>query len=185
VQHSIIYEYLLIREKEIKKILDLLSSLFPIRTAYIYMIESEGDYRHIYGNNGEYAPFCECIRREFKERCSRCDTEKLKEAEKIRKPLLYQCYNGLYEMYLPLFIENFNVGFLHFGQVRSEESFQKIALACGLKKHTKYHELKTIYESMPAIPCRQMNLIAELFFMLAENIIKKNLIELKNADPLY
>ena len=66
----------------------------------------------------------------MKERCIACDQEMFKKAKNSNSPLLYRCFNGLYEMFLPLYIENILVGYLHFGQVRSEEDFDLIAKEC-------------------------------------------------------
>ena len=114
------HEDLIIERLQIKKMMDLLSNLFSIRTSLIYAIDDDNYTSEIAGNNGDYQKYCVLIQEEMKDRCIACDIDKFKEAQESRKPLLYRCYNGLYEMYLPLFIETELVGYLHFGQVRTE-----------------------------------------------------------------
>ena len=178
-------EELLIEVAEIKKMMDLLSSLFPIRTSFIYAIDDEQYTNEIAGNNGNYQDFCKLIQLELKHKCIACDRDKFKEANKKKKPILYQCYSGLYEMFLPLFIENSLAGYLHFGQVRSEQDFQTIASKYLLYEHSKLKELETTYDSMTIIEKEKLILISELFQKFADIILKNKLIELRKANPEY
>lgn len=178
-------EELLIEVAEIKKLMDLLSSLFPIRTSFIYAIDDEQYTNEIAGNNGNYQNFCKLIQLELKHKCIACDRDKFKEANKKKKPILYQCYSGLYEMFLPLFIKNSLAGYLHFGQVRSEEDFQTIASKYSLYEHSMLKELETTYDSMTIIEKEKLILISELFQKFADIILKNKLIELRKANPEY
>jgi AraC-like DNA-binding protein/ligand-binding sensor protein len=178
-------EELVIEVDEIKKMMDLMSSLFSIRTSFIYAIDNEKYTNEIAGNNGDYQSFCKIIQKELKDRCISCDRDKFKEANTKQKPLLYQCYNGLYEMYLPLFIENSLVGYLHFGQVRSDQDFKSIAEKYGLKQHSEFLELEKSYNSMNIIERGKLVLISELFIMFSDIILKNRLIELKKAKPEF
>lgn len=176
---------LLIEVDEIKKMMDLLSNLFSIRTSFIFAIDDEQYTKEIAGNNGDYQNFCKLIQLELKHKCIACDRDKFKKANKKRKPILYQCYNGLYEMFLPLFIENSLVGYLHFGQVRSEKDFQTIATECSLYEHSNIKELESTYNSMNIIEKEKLVLISELFQKFADIILKNKLIELRKANPEY
>ena len=178
-------EELLIEFDEIKKLLDLSSNLFNIRTAFIYAIGSDRYTSEIAGNNGGFQPYCNIIQQELRHRCIACDREKFLEARNKKRPVLYRCYNGLSEMFLPLFIENILVGYLHFGQIRTEAKFETIATECSLLSHSKLDELKACYESMHVIPHDQLILIAELFQMFSDIILKRKLIEIKKAKPEY
>lgn len=99
-------EELMIEVDEIKELMDLSSNLFNIRTAFVYAIDDEQYTTEIAGKNGDYQDYCRIIQKEFKYKCIACDKEKFREANRKRKPILYKCYNGLYEMFLPLFIED-------------------------------------------------------------------------------
>lgn len=178
-------EELLIEVDEIKKLMDLSSSLFDIRTAFIYAIDDEKYTNEIAGNNGDYQDYCSIIQQELKHKCISCDRDKFKEANRKKKPVLYQCYNGLYEMFLPLFIENSLAGYLHFGQVRTEKDFQTVASECSLHEHTKIGELERTYNSMNIIQKEKLVLIAELFQKFADIILKNKLVELRKANPEY
>ena len=176
---------LLIEVNEIKKMMDLLSSLFLIRTSFIYAINDEQYTREIAGNNGDYQDYCKLIQKELKHKCTACDIDKFKEANKERKPVLYRCYNGLYEMFLPLFINNGLVGYLHFGQVRAEDDFKTIMNECSLNNYSKPQDLERSYNSMNVIPKEKLILISELFLKFSEIILNNKLIELKKASPEY
>ncbi|MCG8498989.1 MAG: PocR ligand-binding domain-containing protein, partial [Firmicutes bacterium] len=142
---------LVIEVNEIKKMMDLCSNLFDIRTSFIYAIDDEQYTNEIAGNNGDYQEYCMIVQQELKHKCISCDREKFKEANIKKKSLLYRCYNGLYEMYLPLFIDDYLIGYLHFGQVRSEQDFRLVAAECSLHKHSKFLELEKSYNSMKII----------------------------------
>lgn len=172
---------LMIEVDEIKKIMDLCSNLFKIRASFIYAIDNEQYTNEIAGNNGDYQNYCRIIQEELKHKCIACDRDKFKEANNKKEPLLYRCYNGLYEMYLPLFIENCLVGYLHFGQVRVEHDFKTIADECSLYEHSKVRELEKSYNSMNIIEKEKLVLISELFLKFADIILKNKLIELKKA----
>jgi ligand-binding sensor protein len=176
---------LTIEFNEIKKLLDLSSNLFKIRTAFFYTIDDEQYTAEIAGSNGDYQNYCRIIQQELKHKCIACDRDKFKEASRNKKPLLYRCYNGLYEMFLPLFIENSLVGYLHFGQVRAEDSFKTVAEECNLETHSKFIELEKSYNSMEIIDKSKLILVSELFQKFSEIILKNQLIKLKQANPEY
>lgn len=177
---------LLIEVDEIKKMMDLLSNLFSIRTSFIYSTIDDDKYiNEIAGNNGDYQSFCKLIQLELKHKCVACDRDMFKEANSKQKPVLYQCYNGLYEMFLPLFIENSLAGYLHFGQVRSEKDFRTILTECSLYEHTQVDKLEETYNSMNIITKEKLLLISELFQKFADIILKNRLIELRKAKPEY
>ena len=178
-------EKLKIEIVEIKKIMDLLSSLFSIRTAFFYSISDEYSIKEIAGNMGDYQPFCSIIQQELKEKCIDCDRDHFKKAEKMRSPLLYQCYNGLYEMILPLYIEDHIIGYLHFGQVRSEDSFEKILNECALSSHSKVDLLRKEYQKMQIFHKEKLLLISDLFSRISEIILKNHLVEIQKARPEY
>lgn len=178
-------EELLIEVDEIKKLMDLLSNLFSIRASFIYAINEEQYLNEIAGNNGDYQVFCKLIQTELKHRCIACDRDKFSEAGKQMKPLLYQCYSGLYEMFLPIFIESVLVGYLHFGQVRGEEEFSVLSRQFRLDEHSNLAELEKSYKDMTVIKNEKLVLISELFLKFADIILKNKLVELKQARTEY
>jgi len=168
---------------ELKKLMDLLSNLFQIRTSFIYAIEDDQYETEIAGNTGDYQKYCRIIQEEMHHRCIACDSEHFKLATEKRDSWIYRCYSGLYEMFLPIFIEQVLVGYLHFGQVRSEDDFEAIVLECGLEEHTKLGELRKSYEEMEVISKRKLVLISDLFQKIAEIILKNKLVELRSSKP--
>jgi AraC-like DNA-binding protein len=178
-------EELMIEIDEIRKMMSLLSRLLSIRTSFVFTNEALQYSDEIPGNNKKLNDFCVVIQQEFKKRCIECDRDKFSEAMKRKEPLIYRCYNGLYEMFFPLFIENYLAGYLHFGQIRSEEDFKVIASECGLYAHSKAEELEVIYNSMNIIRKDKLVLIAELFKSFAELITKNQLIKLRNKRPEF
>ncbi len=170
---------------EIKKIMDLLSNLFSIRTAFIYEITDAYVIKEIAGNMGDFQPYCQLIQTELKHKCAACDRDKLREASQRKSPLLYRCYNGLYEMILPLFTEEILIGYMHFGQVRSEDTFEKIFRECDLDEHSQSPLLKEKYNQMQVIEKKKLIQIAELFAQLSKNILQNRVVEIKRSKPEY
>jgi len=170
---------------EIQNIMDLLSNLFYVRTAFIYNIADELYLKQIAGNNGDYQEYCKLIQQELGHRCRACDHDKFREASTRKEPLLYRCYNGLYEMFMPVHAENVLVGYLHFGQVRSEEEFSTIAQECALAEHSRLEELAENYNSMMVIRKERLLQISKLFKIIAEIMLKNSLIKIKMANPEY
>ncbi len=177
------HDELIIEVNEIKKMMDLLSSLFSIRTSFIYAIDDEQYVKEIAGNNGDFQEYCILIQKEMKYKCIACDRDKFREARENKKRILYQCYNGLYEMFLPIFIEDYLVGYLHFGQVRAEDQFKKIVNTCSLETHSELTELQKSYNSMEVIPREKLMLIADVFQKFAELILTNKFIALRKARP--
>lgn len=178
-----IQDQLIIEVNEIKKMMDLLSTLFSIRTSFMYAIDDEKYVREVAGKNGDYQEYCVLIQKELKQKCIACDRDKFIEANQQKSPLLYQCYNGLYEMFLPLFIDSTLVGYLHFGQVRAEDQFEHIVEKCSLYEHSEIEKLKVSYNAMEVIPKEKLVLIADVFRKFSELILNNRLIELKRAQP--
>jgi len=176
-------EELVIEVTEIKKMMDLLSSLFSIRTSFMYAIDDKKYVKEIAGKNGDYQDYCVLIQKELKHKCIACDRDKFREANEQKKPILYQCYNGLYEMFLPLFIDSTLVGYLHFGQVRAEDPFDEIVGNFSLHEHTEVDMLKSSYNAMQIIPKEKLMLIADVFQKFSELILNNRFIELKKAQP--
>jgi AraC-like DNA-binding protein len=178
-------EKLKIEIVEIKKIMDLLSSLFSIRTAFFYSMTDEYSIKEIAGNMGDYQPFCSLIQQELRKKCIACDIDHFKKVEKRKSPLLYRCYNGLYEMILPLYIDEHLIGYLHFGQVRSEDTFEKILMECSLSAHSRTDLLRKAYRKMQIFPKEKLLLISDLFTRISEIILKNHLVEIQKAKPEY
>jgi len=170
---------------EIQNIMDLLSSLFSMRTAFIYNIADEQYLKQIAGNNGDYQEYCKLIQQELGHRCRACDHDKFREASARNEPLLYRCYNGLYEMYMPIYVEKVLAGYLHFGQIRSEEDFCLIAQECKLNEHSRLKELGDNYNSMTVIRKERLLQISRLFKIIAEIMLKNRLIKIKMSNPEY
>jgi AraC-like DNA-binding protein len=171
--------------QEIKQALNLLSELFSIRTAFLYGVAQEVYQNEIAGQSGAFRPYCQLIQTELKHKCFACDADKFRQAAGSREPLLYRCYNGLYEMFLPLYLEGFLVGYLHFGQVRSEEDFAQIRRECRLDEHSRVEELEMHYYQMEVVPKEKLRLIAQLFKQLAAQLLHHKLIALRKARPEY
>ena len=178
-------EKLSIEIEKLKGVLDLLSQLFEVRTAFLNNINPEIYGKEIAGRNGDFQKYCTIIQTELKSRCQACDKAMFNIASKSRKPHLYRCYNGLYEMFQPLWVEGILIGYLHFGQVRSEEKFNTIESECNLSGHSQIELLKSEYNRMKPISRTKLEKMCMLFSLVADQILKDKVIKFKQERPEY
>jgi AraC-like DNA-binding protein len=172
-----------VNEKEIRELLSIIDKLFGLRAGYFYFSEKTRRHTVIMNRKEHYGPFCQVVRLRHARRCDASNDDFLEMARKFGKPLWYQCYNGLYELYLPLRLEARDAGFLHLAQVRSERPFAAIARECGLESDPRLAELKKAYEALPVVGAEKREMIARLISVFAEHILGKRLIELREGDP--
>lgn len=170
---------------QIKQLLDLLGALFNLRTAFFYGVSPEGHLQEIAGQTGAFRPYCQLIQTELKAKCAACDRVQLAAAARGHAPWLYRCYNGLYEMVLPLRVDQRIAGYLHFGQVRSGESFAQIRQECKLEQHSQVAALQEQYEQMDIVPQQKLQLLAQLFTQLAGQVLQNQWVSLRKASPLH
>ena len=88
-------------------------------------------------------------------------------------------------MILPLFIEEILIGYMHFGQVRSEDPFEKIFEECELDEHSQPHMLREKYNQMQVIEKEKLIQISELFVRLSNTILQNRIVEIKKSKPEY
>lgn len=174
---------LVIDDEKLKSILALLSDLFGIRTAFLYGISHDGMSREIAGKR-EFRPFCSLIQTQLKRRCMNCDAKMFAAASERMNPIIYRCDNGLYEMFLAVWIKGRVAGYLHFGQVRSEDTFDTIFSECDLEQHSRWPELKSLYDAMEIVPRSRLSMIADLFQQMVSNIIGDRLVEVRHMSSV-
>ncbi|MBI4977708.1 MAG: PocR ligand-binding domain-containing protein [Spirochaetes bacterium] len=178
--------YILVNEKEIRELLDLVLHLFGIRAGYFYNAPGtpQPHWEMIVNRRDNYCEYCLAVRKNFSIRCDRSNDDFLEKAKREGKPLWYQCYNGLYEMYLPLNIDGYDAGFIHLGQVRTEKSFDTVISECGLSGHPDLPAITRLYNAMPVIEQSKLPLIGKLISVFAENIVRNRVIALQHTDPV-
>ena len=88
-------------------------------------------------------------------------------------------------MILALVMEEILIGYMHFGQVRSEDSFEKIFKECALDKHSQSGLLKEKYYEMEVIKKKKLIQMSELFVQLSNNILQNRIVEIKRSKPEY
>ncbi len=89
----------------------------------IQLIDTEKHTR-ICRSNTNKDNFCELISKNppLHEQCMLCTENLLKECAKTNKPAYCQCYAGLWEAMIPIMKDDVIIGYISFGQVRSDDA---------------------------------------------------------------
>ncbi|MBN8215833.1 MAG: PocR ligand-binding domain-containing protein [Spirochaetes bacterium] len=172
-----------VNEKEIRELLSIIDTLFGIQAGYFHLSETNKRWTVILNRTQPYGPYCQLVRKRHAGRCESSNDDFLEKAKALGKPLWYQCYNGLFELYLPLRLGARDAGFLHLAQVRSEKPFVTVARECGLHENPDLEDLRKIYEGLPVVEAKKREMIARLITVFAEQIVAKRLVEWREADP--
>jgi len=105
--------------------------------------------------------------------CEQCDRQHFEVALKRETPLVYRCYAGLTEIFVPIRVDGNVVALLQTGQVHErpphEADFERV---WGRLKHLGLdrQEMMRRYFSIRVVPRRQIRAIAELMQIFAEHI---------------
>ena len=168
----------IIIKEDVQKILDTFSSCFKIR---ILFYSTLGEILKV-GLNQPDSLFCRLIQNRLygEDICLIMDDKKRLEAARKRKMLCYRCHAGLVEAIKPIFVENNLIGFAMIGQFRSRKD-----ILPAIKKDwsAKYNlsELKKAFYELPYFPSYMINHILELFAILAEYIVSKEMVAIKGS----
>ncbi len=166
----------IIIKEDVQKILDTFSSCFNIR---ILFYSTAGEILKV-GLNQPDSLFCRFIQNRLygEDRCLIMDDKKRLEAARKREMLCYRCHAGLVEAIKPIFVENNLIGFAMIGQFRSRKD-----ILPSIKKDwgTKYNlsELKKAFYELPYFPSNMIDHILELFTILVEYIVSKEMVAIK------
>ena len=165
-----------ILDDNLQKIFDHFSSILDIR---ILFYSPTGEIIKV-GLNRPNSNYCSLIQKELKgrQRCLELDDEKRNEAAAAKKTICYTCHAGLKESITPIYSDNILLGFIGFGQFRTEEQ-----IPAGIKETWKTREdseqLEAEYMSLPLFPPEKLDHILGLFSIIINHIVTHRLVTMK------
>ena len=116
------------------------------------------------------------------QRCMECDRKGGEEAAKTGKPAIYECHAGLIDFAAPIIIEGKQIGSILGGQVLSappdEDKYRNIARDIDVNVDEYIEALRKI----PILPKERIEAIAEVLFMVANNISSTTYQQLKLSN---
>jgi len=160
------------REK-LKQILDDLYQLMGINMAIVDI-----DFNFIY-KSGKAYEFCEKIQScpNGKEKCYCSDIDMLKECAKEKIFVSHKCHAGLIDSVVPVIKDNFVVGFVVIGRIRSEDRFKEISNNISWLNYN-YDEMERSYNKLRHLSDAQIKSLSNLL----SHIIFENAIEIAGND---
>ena len=104
--------------------------------------------------------FCSLVQKDknIRERCLRCDSDAYFQAKKTGKPFIYRCDFGLCEAVAPLYHFGILSGYLMMGQVRCEESNDRLRLIAMASEYVK--DKTALERAVDALPVYEQKKIA-------------------------
>ncbi len=126
-------------------------------------------------------PYCRTIQStaEGKRRCFSSDCALLNKCKETKQTEICRCHAGLLDVAIPIFHDNMLLGYIIFGQIKTEPDFSKI------KKYidsldTDIDTMRSLYEALPLCSDVKTESIASIAlilvkYVLLENMLKPNL----------
>ena len=161
-----------IRTREMNRLLRLLRDLLDMRVTFFDVNDAELDLFDI----KEISGYCRRARRRpmFDARCRACDGNHLRQARRLRQPVVYRCHARLFEGTVPLYNRSdVYVGSIVFGQFRD----------CTPQPPLP-PDLARAYGALPTTTPGRMRKVAELLQHLSRSIMDDGLIKLEDRDDM-
>lgn len=165
---------------EVMELLDHFTSLFKVRIAFF-----SPDKKELHAGRGwPCSRYCMLLRKklELHSHCIACDQANFKEASQQKRLVSYTCHAGLLEAIMPVFVRGELAGFLMIGQIRKTARVStKIAAAWKKKVGKDLGPLLKSYQLLPLSSCGQFKSLLQLFSVLVEYIVLKNMVEIERS----
>ena len=161
---------------EVQAALDSFCSCFDIR---ILFYSKEGDILKT-GLDQPNALFCQLIQNKLygRNKCVAITERKLIESAEQKKLLAYHCHAGLQEAIIPIFIEEHLAGFAMIGQFRTEKELPRLLKKDWMDRNN-LSELQKAFNRVPYFPPEKIKHILDLFCILVNYIVLKNMVAIK------
>ena len=128
-------------------------------------------------NHWESNCYCKAIQNTRKgyTYCEKSDSELLKKCKSTKKMQMHVCYGGLIDMALPIIYDDNIIGYIIFGQMRSEVEFSKVVgflKSLGLDEK----ELQVFFDKIPVYNHNKIQSISNIATMLVKYILLEKLL---------
>jgi len=128
--------------------------------------------------NRENIEYCRCIHgtAEGNRRCLASDAELLEKCKKSKKSEMHTCHAGLVDVAVPIIHNDSIVGYVIFGQIRTESEFsrvEKYVARLGLDTE----KMNKLYSDIPLSDSLKIDSILNIATVLAKHIMLENMLK--------
>jgi len=173
-------EYIL--QKDALRILDLFTTLFDIRIAFI----STGGEEIRVGEKKPLCPYCYLLRNDlgYENTCLKLDDDMRLKSAREKKLIYYECHGGMTEAIKPIVMEDDLIGFVMIGQFRSSQESLRNNIRKKWKKKFNNDKLENAFEQAACFPKEKTEKILQLFDILVDDILHRHMIELRGKRSI-
>lgn len=141
------------------------------------------DFTKVSHTKYEFNEYCKCIQQcdEGKKKCRISELELLKKCCESKKMQMHICHAGLLDIAVPILYDDEIIGYIIFGQLKTESNFLKIKdclnnIIPNTEKMSEYYDKISFYDSEKI---KSISDIASLLikYILLENMLKPSLDE--------
>lgn len=159
-----------------ESIQSILKDFYKLTGASLSVMDA--DYRCIAGCPGNLLPFCICLRqnREFQSLCHSSDRRAFRVVAKTKKPYIYRCHCGLYEIVAPIFHFGEISGYIMIGQFTDCDPKSQAEIAAAAAQYTTLssQELQKLVQGVPRISADLLQSYTRILTIVAEHLTMNN-----------
>jgi len=166
----------------------LLKSFYELSRIRIVFFDKE--FNELFGYPEEHSSFCSTMRKNprFDEKCVQSASSMCLRCKEANKLITETCHAGLCEVVAPLIKDNIVMGYIMFGQIRSEENenefMQTVKARCGGNGLTA-EEIEKLARSVHYKTHRQIESAAEIINVFLSYIYTKEIVNIKKDNLAY
>lgn len=172
-------------QSDVRKLFDCFSSIFGVRISFSSFEKSQHtDFTELlvggYGPQVQYpgCEYCNMLREQLhmEHRCLKTDKTMIEKATEQRQLIVYQCYGGMSEAVMPVFLGEEKIGIIMVGQYRTDTQQPPPAILRLWKKKIGNQRLKRAFKQTPCYDREKGEAMLELFSLMIKNIVAQRMI---------
>ena len=123
-------------------------------------------------------PYCRTIQstEQGKKRCFFSDCALLNKCKETKQTEICRCHAGLLDVAIPIFHDSMLLGYIIFGQIKTEPDFSKIK-KCIDDLDMDIDTMRSLYESLPLCSDDKTKSIASIAHILVKYVILENMLK--------
>lgn len=136
------------------------------------------NFELVHKNICPISDYCYTIQLNNKKRspCKASDIKLLKQCQSQKKIVMHCCHAGLIDVAVPITFENFILGYIIFGQLKTEMDFSKVQKKISAL-HLNINEMKEYYNKLEHISDKKIQSITSLAEVIVQHIMTENMLK--------
>lgn len=165
---------------KIKPIIDSFSSLLNVKITFY----SSNMDEWLTGYHTGKSDFCTMLQKELSSRvrCMQQDDQMCRKCKLNKKSYVYNCYAGLTEIVIPVFVDEDNLLYAFVGQFRTKENLNENIKEELRKKNLDVNEFEKAFLDRPYFSQKQVDNMLLIFQRFCEYIIKTEDLKVKASS---